>query len=474
MLAAKLAKQLGGVQSLHPQVRKYLESVSCRRVLVAVSGGVDSVCTICYLWALREQYDLELIVGHYNHGWRGMASEEDAKFVELLADSLGCTSYLEHCVEKAVSQTETVAREFRMDFLRRVAAEEDCACIVFGHQANDILETQLLRLARGSGLEGLAAPRPVHYFNHAPTHLRPLLAISSATIFQAMETVGLPWREDRSNQNREIARNALRHEVVPVFAKSVDRDIVGGAVRSQYLLEEDAVALQILAKEQLPGAFSGDTHLDRKVLCSVPVALARRAVAAWLLGYGLMDSVSAASMDALLEAIRGQVKCIRHSVRDVFIVADANYVSVEREVRATPIDGIISLIEGENLTLPNGAILTFERIDVDPKLQARLKARAINSKEEAYLSAEAGDRLSVRAWEPGDRFRPLGAPGEKKLKEWFLDRQIPLKERRDLPIVIGSSGEIFWVPGLAPADNKKILQDTKQALRLTYQLPKTT
>lgn len=473
-LAVQLPKQLDGAESLHPQVQRYLKSESCQRVLVAVSGGVDSVCLLCFLWAVRERYDLELVVGHYNHGWRGDASEEDAKFVEELAGSLGCSFHVDHCLEKAVSKTETVAREFRLDFLRRIAAQEGCTCIAFGHQANDILETQLLRLARGSGSEGLAAPRPVHDFNDAPTHLRPLLSIPSSSIFQAMDMVGLPWREDASNKNREIARNALRHEVVPALAKSVDRDVIAGAIRSQRLLEEDANALRMLAEEQFPEAFSGQGHLDRQALCSAPLALARRALAGWLQAHGRMDSVSAASMEILLEAIRGQEKCIRHSIGDAFIASDDTRVFLEGEIGPKPIEGLVNLVVGEELALPNGAVLAAERIEVDADLHARLSARAINPREEAYLSILEGDKLSVRSWEPGDRFRPLGAPGTKKLKEWFLDRRIPLRERRDLPLVIESSGEVFWVPGFAPADSRKILKDTKQALRLTYRLPKPT
>lgn len=473
-LAVKLAKQMGGVKGLHPQVRRYFESDTCRRVLVAVSGGADSVCLLCLLWALREQLNLELVVGHYNHGWRGETSDADAAFVEALADSLNCDFRVERCMDDSVEKTETSARGYRLDFLRRAAGQMNCAVIALGHQANDILETQLLRLARGSGSEGLAAPRPVHYFPEAPTHVRPLLGISSASICQIMSNLGLPWREDASNQNTEIARNALRHEVVPALAKSVDRDIIAGAIRSQRLLEEDAIALRLLAEEQFPGAFSGKGHLDRAALCGAPLALARRGLAAWLAAHGLMESLSAASMDLLLEAIRSNAVSVRHSVQDVFIISDDLYMRIERSAESKPIEGFMSLADGDQLTLPNGAILTSRQIEVDSALRARLNARAINPQEEAFLSGPEGSLLSVRAWESGDRFRPLGAPGEKKLKEWFIDRQIPRRERKDLPVVIGCNGKVVWVPGFPPADSHKISQNTKQALRLTYQLPKPT
>lgn len=474
VLAVKLANRMGGVRCLHPQVQRFLKSENCRRVLIAVSGGADSVCLLALLWAVREELGLELVVGHYNHGWRAEASQEDAKFVEALADSLGCAFLTERCMDESVAATETTARDYRLEFLRRIAGQLDCAGIAFGHQANDILETQLLRLARGSGTEGLAAPRPVHCFSDGLTHLRPLLAISSVSICQSMESLGLPWRDDASNQNTQIARNALRHEVVPILTKSVDRDLLAGSIRSQRLLEEDAIALRLLAEEQFPNAFSGEDYLDRPALCLAPVALARRALFAWLAVHGLMQSMSAPSMDLLLDSIRRKGVPVRHSVQDVFIVSDDLFVRIEEEVESTPIEGLVSVSDGDQRILPSGATLALRQVEVDSTLRSRLNNRSINPQEEAFIASEEDSRLSIRAWQPGDRFRPLGSPGEKKLKDWFIDRRIPRRERRNLPVVIGSHGEVVWVPGFPPADSCKILKNTKQALRLTYQQSKPT
>lgn len=473
-LAGRLARQMGGVDCLHPRVRACLEAADCRRVLVAVSGGADSVCLLCLLWSVRERFGIELVVGHYNHGWRGAASEADAGFVESLAGALGCLFQMERCVDGAVSATETAARELRLDFLRRTASGAGCCCIAFGHQANDVLETQLLRLARGSGTEGLAAPRPVHVFAGAPTHLRPLLGISSESIRRGMDAAGLPWREDVTNENVEIARNALRHEVVPVLSKSLDRDLLTGAARSQCLLEEDAAALRGLAEERFPDAFSVAEQLDRAELRAAPVALARRALAGWLQGRGLMASVGAASMDLLLVALRGEGEAVRQSVGEVFVVSDGKSVRVESAEKPLPAIETMPLAGGGRVPLPNGALLSAARVEVDEALRGRLAAGGVDPAREAWLASGAGETLTVRGWEPGDRFQPLGAPGAKKLKDWFIGRRIPQRERRALPVVLDSGGGILWVPGLPPSDSRKILKETKEALRLTYEPPNPT
>lgn len=120
------------------------------------------------LWANAELLGVELVVAHYNHRWRGSESDEDARFVEVMAKTLGCTYLTETRPEKEAAFTETTARALRLDFLRRAATEANCDCIALGHQQGDILETQLQRIARGSGSEGLAAPRPIHRFERYP------------------------------------------------------------------------------------------------------------------------------------------------------------------------------------------------------------------------------------------------------------------------------------------------------------------
>lgn len=448
-----------------------LKRAHSRRILVACSGGADSVFLLCMLATYAEALGLELIVAHYNHRWRGADSDGDAAFVEALAKGLSYPYLSGERPENEAAFTETTARALRLDFLRQTARQQNCPWIAFGHQMDDILETQLQRIARGCGAEGLAAPRPVARFDGQPTHVRPLLHLRAGDIRMALNACGAPWREDGSNADIGISRNALRHEVIPHLIEALDRDPAHGAARSRYLLEEDAAALDWMARKCLPAAFSGSSRLSREEMRHLPHALLRRGLSAWLNRHDLIQSVGASAMDLLLNAICGKKQKHRISAGIAYIMMDSE------ELWHEPVDAAEGsfflepiLIESEDsVILSSGAYLKMESIRLDVVACNRILQGEVDCQVEAVIEFQGGQSFEIRSWQPGDRFRPIGAPGSKKLKDWFIDRQIPQKERKWLPVVTTCAGEIVWVPGFPPAESHKISKQTKAALRLTYQ-----
>ncbi len=469
-LARSLRLRVGAGQ-IHPAVWQQLSHPETKRVLVACSGGPDSVFMLCMLWADAEQLGIELVVAHYNHRWRGVVSDQDAQFVRELAESLGCQYVEDVRPEHEAAFTETTARALRLDFLRSAANEQGCGAIAFGHQQNDILETQLQRLARGSGSQGLAAPRPVHVFGNYPTHVRPLLEVRAGDIRLAMAACRVPWCEDSSNNDLSIPRNALRSRVVPLMLDALGRDASAGAARSRALLEEDAAALNTLARECFAEAYAGANQLKRAELQAAPQALSRRALTAWLQAHELITSMSAPAMDQLVEAVYSEKHRHRLSAGAAFVVLDGDALLVEA-AHAAEAEACVepaTLEPGETVILSNGSVIETDRVEIDPITREGILTGQIEPESEAYVALAADCMLEVRAWQPGDRFKPIGAPGSKKLKDWFIDRRIPQKERKQLPVVCIESGEIIWVPGFAPAERFKLQASNKQALRLTYQ-----
>lgn len=442
-----------------------------RRVLVACSGGADSVFMLCMLYSYAAELGLELTVAHYNHRWREADSDADAAFVEILARNLSCRYVGGARPDNEAAFTETTARALRLDFLRESARAYQCSWIAFGHQMDDILETQLQRLARGCSSDGLAAPRPVARFPQQPTHVRPLLHLRAGDIRMALNASGAPWREDDSNADVSIARNALRHTVIPNLIEALDRDPSSGAARSRRLLEEDAFALDLMAREHLPCAYAGEDRLKRKLLRAVPRALLRRALSAWLNTHALIQSVSAPAMDLLLGMVCGSKKKHRISAGTAYIMMDGEQLWIE------PVDTADAafLLEptlmepGDSVILSTGALMEMQQVRLDRETLDSILTGAIDAEHEVYLDLQHSQYYEIRGWQPGDRFRPMGAPGTKKLKDWFIDRQIPQKERKWLPVVTTCSGEIVWVPGFPPAESRKLSRHTKAALRLTYQ-----
>jgi len=458
-----------GVGSLHPNVRELLTGDSCQRVLVACSGGADSIFMLCQLWAQADELNIGLVVAHYNHRWRGEDSQLDATFVQELAQQLNCPFVTAVRPENEAAFTETTARVLRLDFLRGAAQEHNCQCLAFGHQQDDVLETQLQRLARGCGSDGLAAPRPIHFFQAYPTHVRPVLHLGAGEIRMALNTCEIPWREDISNEDMGISRNALRHNVIPSLSDALARDASAGAARSRFLLEEEADALDGLARVTLPKAFSDSVTLDRAALRSAPRALTRRALSAWLSAHHLIQSMSAPAMDLLMAAVYGPKQKNRLSAGAFYIELDEATVRVVSAQVSGQFLVSGSIEAGESLMLSTGALLGTEFVELDEALCHTIMQGGVNADLEAYVAVAAEEALEVRGWQQGDRFRPLGAPGTKKLKDCFIDRHIPVKERKLLPLVVSQSGEIIWVPGFPPADTMKIGTATKRALRLTYE-----
>jgi len=467
-LVAELGERFDA-DCIEPSVRAHLAAAGSPHLLVACSGGADSVFLLCLLLAHRAELGLQLRVAHYNHRWRGAASDRDAAYVQGMAAALGLALDLGRRADNEAAFTETAARSLRLEFLRQAARQAGCAAIAFGHQLDDILETQLQRLARGVGSDGLAAPRPVAMFPGQPPHLRPLLNLRAGDIRMALNAVGISWREDVSNDDTRIARNALRHEVIPDLHQALDRDPAPGAARSRQLLEEDAAALDLLARERLPEAFAGAAQLPRPALCALPRALMRRALAAWLSCSGLLEGFSAAALDRLIADLRRGRERSRMSAGLQLICFDRQQLWLEAEELTTALQHV-QFEPGETVILATGHVIDSELLTLDAATRQSILAGQVDPANEAVFELPGEELLDLRSWRPGDRFHPLGAPGSKKLQDWFIDRRIPRKERKLLPVVTKSSGEVIWVPGFPPAERLKIKADTKQALRLTYRL----
>ena len=467
--AALTLQQCIEVEAIDSSVLEHLRQAD--HVLVACSGGADSVFLLCLLVARAQEIGIQLHVAHYNHRWRSDASDADASFVESLADSFNLPFISDTRSEKEVAFTETTARMLRLDFLRKAAHLQHCDYIVFGHQLDDIIETQLQRIARGCASDGLAAPRPVALFDKQPTHLRPLLHLRAGDIRGALQASKIPWREDRSNEDISIARNALRRHVIPELCDALGRDSAVGAARSRRLLEEDAAALDLLARQYLPAAYAHAPTLDRARLNTMPIALLRRALVEWLSSHDLLSSLGAPAMDLLIENLRADREQNRMSAGKHYIIINGDALSFEHQdasdqfVELQP--AVLSI--GETLFLSTGAFIQANALELTDTLRQEILGGSIDPLHEAIITHPEEDPLVVRAWQPGDRFHPLGATGGKKLKDCFIDRRIPKAERKKLPLVINASQVVIWVPGFPPAESCKISSLTKRALKLTYQ-----
>ncbi|MDA0848866.1 MAG: tRNA lysidine(34) synthetase TilS [Verrucomicrobia bacterium] len=315
---------------LEPNVYQYLLSEKVDKILVACSGGADSVFALLLLIAYQKEIGFDLEVGHFNHEWRGEDSAKDAQYVEDLANKLSLSYHFASAGLDQSVKTETSAREARIAFLRNTAKGIGARVIAFGHQMDDILETQIQRLGRGSSIEGLIAPRPVHLFENGITHIRPILNYTAEAIKDTLTKHDLDWCEDSSNNDESIVRNKLRKSIIPQLSECMQRDVSEGASRSRKLLEEDAHFLDELAKERLPACYKLEAKLDRLSLRSEKQALTRRAFFHWLHKMNPNFVASARLQEQLLSAIYGERFREKFSLGDGFIVMNKREIWIEK------------------------------------------------------------------------------------------------------------------------------------------------
>jgi len=304
----KAAERLGGavpVGRLHPAVRAWAEG---RGVAVkgpwsvAFSGGADSVALLLLLWAHWPEHRDSLRVLHFNHRLRGRESLADARFCAGVARGLGLACAAGAWAAAEPDASEARARAARMEFFDTELAASGSRALWLGHQLDDVAESLLMRLARGSGLSGLAAPRPVQRMPGGRVHLRPLLGLRKRELCEALAAAGMPWREDSSNRGRAYLRNRMRHDVVPAWSEaSGGRDALAGAGLARELLEEDEQALEAWLGELAPLERAGRLRLEP--LAGKPRAIVRRALHRWLLSTTYRGDLSRQGFELLLRAV---------------------------------------------------------------------------------------------------------------------------------------------------------------------------
>ncbi len=295
--AAKLAAIIPR-ERLDVAVRAWAETSSRRgRWAVAFSGGADSLALLLLIWAHWPERRRTLRVLHFDHRLRGAESRADAKFCQRVCRELSVEFIGGAWAGKHRGASEAEARAARMNFF-----EQHARVVWLGHQQDDIAESMLMRLARGSGTGGLAAPRPVQRLALNRVHLRPLLTLKKSEIAAALRTAGVAWREDTSNAGDVFFRNRVRRAVVPLWVKASQRDAIAGAASSRALLDEDDAALEAWLDELMP-RHGRQGKLSLAPLAGKPRALWRRALHRWLLAEPRAGDISRAAFDVLLAAI---------------------------------------------------------------------------------------------------------------------------------------------------------------------------
>ncbi len=276
------------------------------RWALAFSGGADSLALLLILWAEGPgRWGRDFVVLHFNHRLRGRAADADEKFCREVCAALGVTFVAGRWKtagrDSRPTASEAQARAARFEFFQREMSRRKIRLLWLAHQQDDIAESMLMRLARGSGAAGLAAPRPVQPMGEDRLRLRPLLTLKKSAIVAALNEAGAPWREDDSNAGSDYFRNRVRQRVLPAWNRAAGRDALAGAAVSRELLDEDDAALESWVDDLNPVDRRGRLAVSR--LAGKPRAVVRRALHRWLLAVGPETDLSRQGFTCLLDIV---------------------------------------------------------------------------------------------------------------------------------------------------------------------------
>jgi len=373
------------------------------RVVVAVSGGPDSLALLSILRELLPVVPLHLTVAHFDHGWRA-DSTDDRDFVAAIAAKWGFDFHTARAAADT-PHTENAARTARYAFLRQTAAQTNSTAIALGHTRDDQVETLLLHLLRGSGSRGLAAMR-----RRDGDLARPLLDIARSEIEAYLSRLHLTARRDATNEDPRFTRNRLRQQLLPAI------EAFDPAARELLARTADILSEEDRFLEAQVGDLADDIAKDREAFAQLPPALQRRVIRRLVPNAAFLE----------VEALR----------------ADASGPQQVPTPEVVPQSGV------------RASICTC-----DP---ASFKARD----QVGHLDADlVRPPLVVATRKPGDRMRALGLKQPKRVQDILVDAHVPRQIRDSLPVV-SDSEEIVWIPGVTVAESKRVTSATRHQLHL--------
>jgi tRNA(Ile)-lysidine synthase len=461
-------------------VRAYDLIAPRARIIAAVSGGADSVALLHVLFSLRGRgvFSLDLVCAHVNHKLRGSDSDADQQFVRSQAEALGipflCTSLdvTGYAREHRLS-IETAARALRMEALLEMTRQGHGQAIATGHQEDDNAETIVYRLARGTGLRGLAGIWPSRALDDGLRLIRPLLCVTRREVLGYLHEKKLSWREDATNADLRFRRNAIRHKLLPALQGVSHSSLVGslsGLALSTYGLYTQTV-LPVVDR-LWPTAIScthGETlSLNVKAVEGQPpfiqIELIRQVLAR--LGCGERD-LTDLHYTRLLSLIATKTSGRAVSLPGGFMARRrANDVRIGRPEpmrESAPEGGEVSL------EVPGQARWGRYLIETEVLALDEVQGRHITNNTCRSIEWLDGDKLKpplvLRPYRPGDRFRPLGQAREKKVGRFLIDARIPQEDREEI-LVMEDQEKIVWVCPLRLSDRVKVTESTRRVVQI--------
>jgi tRNA(Ile)-lysidine synthase len=439
-------------------LQKFRPPEAGQKILVAVSGGVDSMVLLFAFNKFSAEYHWKLVVGHFNHQLRGRASDGDEAFVRKTATAMKLPFVAGRADVKTFAKgsklsIEMAARKLRHEFLAKTAKDRKIRTVALAHHADDQVELFFLRLLRGAG-GGLAGMK---WRSPSPTDkgislVRPLLDFSKAELEQIARESKIRHREDSMNFSTDILRNRIRHELLPSLRKNYQPALGKTILRVMEIVGAESKFAGDVAQAWLRGG--------KKDFEKIPAAVQRQVLKAQLIKLGATGDFE------VIESLRRSANLPIPIIANLTVSRDANGRVAIQELQRSKFDA-------HEFVLPvnKPGLVVFDGVRLNWRLSRQAKIKFVSNTSKSgteYFDADKmNGRIVLRHWRAGDRFRPIGMKASVKLQDLFTNLKIPRMQRHKL-VIAESAGEIFWVEGLRISENFKLTPQTSRMLVWTW------
>ncbi len=436
-------------------------------LIVAVSGGVDSVVLLHLLCALRSTHQLHLHVAHVHHGLRGAEADRDAAFVQALAKQWNAAASILNvdvpaALEHATDGVEATARRLRYQALAELAETLQVRAVVTAHTADDVAETMIMHLARGSGIDGLSAHRAKRALG-ASVLVRPLLSTLRSEILDYAHRHDLTWCDDTTNNELHARRNQVRHLVMPHMRTVFGADVARRIARSSTLAFNARRIVHESVQELAQATIShhdGVTTIALEQLGDRSDAMILEVLRRALHEHTAVSAsyIDTMRLQALLTAEPGSMASLQHQIMAVrdrkHLILMQGQPPAPPPAVGIPHDG--AYVAGSERLLVRTADRQHTVIDPDPSV-LQMDAQVVQG------------TLQWRPWMHGDRFIPFGMQGSVLVSDLLNDAKVPTGVRSRVRVVADHGG-ILWVCGLRAAERTRITSRTDRVITITTEL----
>jgi tRNA(Ile)-lysidine synthase len=430
-----------------------------QKILVAVSGGLDSMVLLHALEKLSARHKWKITVTHFNHQLRGRASDADEKLVRKTVAKMKLPFVVEHANVNAFAlksklSIEMAARKLRHEFFARAARKQKIKTIALAHHADDQVELFFLRLLRGAGGEGLAgmkwrSPSPA---DKTISLVRPLLDLSKEELRQFAQENKIYFRDDATNFSSDLLRNRIRNELLPLLCKNYQPGLNKTVLRLMEIIgaESDLIG-SLVSGMRIPKA---------EIFDSLPIAIQRRVLQSQLAELGVTVDFD------LVEQLRESVGKFVSVGSGLSVSRDAFGGLRMRKQQSAEFNA-----NELEINLSGRAVdVNFEGVIFSWSFASGSRRRSPHQTGREFFDADKiENKIILRHWRAGDRFQPIGLKSAAKLQDLFTNAKISRERRRDLILAETARGEIFWVEGLRISENFKITPQTKKHLIWRWQ-----